>query len=1024
MNNFISGNNLVVSGYCTISGNINQDVTKQAILGDVISESLVCNGDIHADNLTIYNDFSIAGQLSTNSILTNNLDTQYIRLNGEIIDISTLSKLSNINGTVSDYIDGKINDLVGGASQQFDTLKEIQTVLENNSNLNNALVQYQNKVDKYDENGNIKQFVYADKNNVFTGVQNFSNSNVFGLTKNTVGLEQVNNTSDLDKPISNAVFSELNKKLDLTTYNAFLTTNTNNLADKINTTTFNTFVTNNTTNLNSKVDKTDYDTGILTKVDKSTYDSFLISNTNNLSLKLDKSVYDAFLLTNSNNLNTKLDKSLYDTFLINNNINLGLKLNADDFFEIVDLKLDKTDFNTYQLSTNSALNSNNNDINNLKQITTGMTYDYIIDNTKLDNNVEITKTLKINGLDFTTENTNAKNRIGLLETDNTNNKNRLSTIETKTTDFIYDSTTDRTTIDNNLLVNKTLYIGNTSYDVKSEIDKYDGLKVNYTGNNTLIGTNTIRHDTNPLGLRKNTNPTTNNQLNFIFATSDGQINPLVKIDDVILFSGYNLNSDKNGIVIGPWNTTKKGIRINSSDIEIGGVLKTDSHVLDFTNSIMSFKPNITNGSYEFFTTGSTDASLKTKQFGIYNNNVMTYSNTNLNNDNLIINTGLISANKPIEMKNQDIRFINSGTGLSQIYQSNNDLIITNTINSGKISFNNKNSSGVAKDILTIENIEIDAFSNLNMTNNNILNCNTITTNILNISTKSQINTTTNDTIYNNLINTGQTIFNNRNSAGVSKTLMTLQNSTNTSVDIMGNLSMNGNNLSSVNTLTATNLNISASSNYDVYGIRGNGGNSMFITNANNQDLYINNDKSTLGDLRFNTNSPNSNVFIDNGNLSLSGHMIKYYKNPIDATCIGFNSILSYSGNNQSSTSATFNYAVITGTSSTSIINLPVNGIYQINVKVTIKSNLNNVNFSFGIGLSTDSTTTTNPIFINSFANLVMTTANSIENGSQYQTSFSFTAPYTGTAWYILTALRWFSSNIGTISCDVQYTRIA
>jgi len=621
MNNFISGNNLNVYGDAVISGDISQNVGKRAVLGEIVSESILCNGDIHADNLTIYNDFSIAGQLSTNSILTNNLDTQYIRLNGETVDLSSLSKLSDIDGSVSDFVNSKINLLIGGASSQFDTLKEIQTIIESNQNVSNTLIQYQNKVDKYDSDGVLKNFAYVDKNNNWSGVQNFTGSVITGITKDSIGLNLVNNSSDLDKPISNAVFSELVKKLDKSIYDSFVLSNTSNLNLKLDKSIYDAFLTSNTSNLNLKVDK-------------SIYDTFLTSNTSNLNLKLDKSIYEAFVSTNTSNLNLKLDKSIYDLFVTSITNSLNSKINSSDFFDVVDLKLNESVFNSYQLASLDKFNN-----------ITGITYSNInnVDLTSIDNNVEITKTLKINGLDFLTENTNLKNRITSLETDNTTTKSRLTTNENKLSGISYDSTTDTSTVDNNLIVTKSLYIGDNTYDVKSKIDSLVTTKANLSGNNTFTGNQTISSDTIPLKLLRTTNSSTNSQLGFVVANNNGDINPIVQPNDFIIFSGFGLNSDKNSISIVPWTNTKSGIRITSNDIELGSsILKLKNHSFDTDTNTLKFYSNSTVGLYEFYNGSVT---LANKLVSIGNTQIDTYRKTSLCNGNFVIDDSIINSNK-------------------------------------------------------------------------------------------------------------------------------------------------------------------------------------------------------------------------------------------------------------------------------------------------------------------------------------------------------------------------------------------
>lgn len=688
MNNFISGNNLNVSGDVVIAGDISQNVDKRAVLGELVSESIVCNGDIHADNLTIYNDFSIAGQLSTNSILTNNLDTQYIRLNGETVDLSSLTKLSNINGNVKDYVDSAVStvksDILGGASSAYDTLKEIQTVLESNTAISDTLTQLQNKVDKYETDGTIKQFAYTNKNNSFSGTQNFTGASVTGLTKIMVGLGQVNNTSDLEKPISNATFSELNKKVDKTTYDSAISTLTNSVNNKLDSTTYSTFLTTNTTNLGLKLDKDVHDTYVASnntaltlKLDKSIYDTFLTTNTNNLLLKLDKSVYDSFVSTNTSNLNLKLDKSVYDAFVTSNTTNLNAKLNATDFFDVIDLKLDTTDFNTYQLSNNTAINTINTTLDNVKNTITGITYTNLnnADITSIDNNVEITKTLKINGIDYATEN-NA-------------NKARITSLETKTTGISYGGGADDITyIDNHVVMpgSNSLYLGdNYAFNVKSEIQKRSLL----TGDNAFSGNNTFQSDSTPFKITTKNNPTLNNGLAMHFIFGNGTYNDLCKQDDIMLMTGNVIKDNaKSAVVIAPWATGAKGIRISMDKLQVApGVIETNSHVIDASTSKLTIKPQGYNGGLEVYSTNGTDASLKTLRLSITDTGGVTTSGyTSLNNGNLVLLDSNTHSYKNIIMKNKVLLLANASDRAVQLYQNNETFSIDSSyMNSSRIS---------------------------------------------------------------------------------------------------------------------------------------------------------------------------------------------------------------------------------------------------------------------------------------------------------------------------------------------------
>jgi hypothetical protein len=150
-----------------------------------------------------------------------------------------------------------ISELVDNAPESLNTLREIATSLGNNANLSSTLL-----------------------NEISTKV-NITNPTFFGtvtgITKDMVGLNNIDNTSDIDKPISLAVQNALNNKAP----NNYATSNSVLITDE------------NKNPLSSNITKTELEclTGLTTNLTVllnnkapiiySTSNSVLITNENN-----------------------------------------------------------------------------------------------------------------------------------------------------------------------------------------------------------------------------------------------------------------------------------------------------------------------------------------------------------------------------------------------------------------------------------------------------------------------------------------------------------------------------------------------------------------------------------------------------------------------------------------------------------------------------------------------------------------------------------------------------------------------
>ena len=112
-----------------------------------------------------------------------------------IQEINVSELLANAN----EYTNTKISELLDGAPEAMDTLKELADAIAQNSDIMSALQSaIGNKANEAELSGHI-----SDTNNPHT------------VTKEQLGLENVDNTSDIDKPISTAIQEALNDKAPL-----------------------------------------------------------------------------------------------------------------------------------------------------------------------------------------------------------------------------------------------------------------------------------------------------------------------------------------------------------------------------------------------------------------------------------------------------------------------------------------------------------------------------------------------------------------------------------------------------------------------------------------------------------------------------------------------------------------------------------------------------------------------------------------------------------------------------------------
>lgn len=180
---------------------------------------------------TIENDKSMAVTVDNASFVTNDM------LQDEARNRSNVDK--ELDEKKVDKIDGKglsTNDLTNDLKKNYDeafshTSDEVRHITSDDRDNWNAAKSHADsthartdatKVEKSSTNGNIK--INGTETNVYTHP---SGTNPHGTTKSDVGLGNADNTSDMDKPVSNATKLELDKKVNSDVFEAH-SENTNN----------------------------------------------------------------------------------------------------------------------------------------------------------------------------------------------------------------------------------------------------------------------------------------------------------------------------------------------------------------------------------------------------------------------------------------------------------------------------------------------------------------------------------------------------------------------------------------------------------------------------------------------------------------------------------------------------------------------------------------------------------------------------------------------------------------------------
>lgn len=683
-NNITSGSNLIVSNDATIGKNLfvsgtsslgtissaNATITNlsanNANLNNVIANNVVVGGiDIfdyidnntnnnNSNNSNSNNNISYDSSLNKTTITGN---THINNLTAGSIDANTIklngaNVVDSITNSYTSYIDTKISNLIGGAPASLDTLKEITDLLSTDSSLSQTLVSSISGI-----------------NSSITSLQN----NVTQLQTNDTVQANVNTSTNNSITNINTTLSGVDSKLFTINSNIALLQSDN------------TINTNSITTLNSSV------TDLSSKVS---------TNTNNISSLQSSNT------TNTNNINT-INTSITDlnskvgTLTSTSSTNTNNIATLTNSLNTLDAKV--TANQTSVQSTVTALNSEVDSLQaSMNQALTNFSYS--------NGKTRITD-LAVNDASITTLRATTSTADTLL-IGSTNVMTALNGISQTLTGIVYDSGADITYINNHVVLpnSNTLYLGDTTFNTKSEILKRSLL----TGDNAFSGNNTFASDTTPLKITTKNNPSLNNGLSMHFIGGNGTYNDLSKTDDIMLMTGNIIKDNpKSGIVIAPWATGKKGIRVSLDKLEVApGIIETLGTVIDASTSKVTIKPQGYNGGLEVYTSNGIDASLKTLRLSITDGGFITSGYTSLNNGNLVLLDSNTFSYKNIIMKNKVLLLANASDRAVQLYQNNETFSIDSSyMNSSRISMSvrgagtydtNNNPTGTVVNALTID----------------------------------------------------------------------------------------------------------------------------------------------------------------------------------------------------------------------------------------------------------------------------------------------------------------------------------
>jgi len=187
-----------------LSNNYNSYKTLNNTLTNDLSLSIV---DLHYKNISI----------------DSSLNSLYTSINTNINDILDIS---NSRATIN-YVDESISALLDSAPSTLNTLNELAEALGNDNNFSTTL---SNSIGLRALDSAV---VHLTGNENISGNKTFSGT-ISGITKSMVGLGNVNNTSDMDLPVSTATQTALNAKQNTITTNSLNISDISGLQTSIN----------------------------------------------------------------------------------------------------------------------------------------------------------------------------------------------------------------------------------------------------------------------------------------------------------------------------------------------------------------------------------------------------------------------------------------------------------------------------------------------------------------------------------------------------------------------------------------------------------------------------------------------------------------------------------------------------------------------------------------------------------------------------------------------------------------------
>ncbi len=175
-------------------------------INDVLNNLTSSKADI---SYVLAQDALLNGSITS---LTNSKASK-TEVNNYVSDLQTQIDTINTSKATKSYVDGQISNLIGTASTTYDTLGEIQTILSNNQNSINDLINSYNSQ------------VSLSGNNIFTGTNSFVDITLNGNSLNDRLTTDETNISNLSTSITNLT----NTKQDILLYDSIPSLNSTNI---------------------------------------------------------------------------------------------------------------------------------------------------------------------------------------------------------------------------------------------------------------------------------------------------------------------------------------------------------------------------------------------------------------------------------------------------------------------------------------------------------------------------------------------------------------------------------------------------------------------------------------------------------------------------------------------------------------------------------------------------------------------------------------------------------------------------